>query len=271
MAAGIGRGVALALLLAATARAQTSQSDCAIRYQRAIAAGAPAATAAYNQACCLALAGEKSSALDMLMVAARLGWSEAEWARADTDLLSLHDDPRWPAVLARLQENEDAHLICINPELYHLFNQDQGDRHKPSVDWKIVAPRDEARRKRVYELIRADALRDAEDYYHAALILQHGSASDDFAMAVQLSLRALDLRPNYREAAWLSAAATDRWLWHEGRPQIYGTQIMTIGKELTMEPWDRAAVTDQQRLEKGVPPAREIDAGVARMKAARKK
>jgi hypothetical protein len=50
----------------------------------------------YNQACCLALAGNKDAALDRLRAAVDLGYADAAGAEADSDLASLRGDPRWP-------------------------------------------------------------------------------------------------------------------------------------------------------------------------------
>src|SRR5262245_21169525 len=60
-----------------------------------------------------------------------------------------------------------------NAELKRLHDEDQADRESDNIDWRVVGPRDEARLKRVKELFAANALRTANDYYHAAMVLQH--------------------------------------------------------------------------------------------------
>lgn len=68
-------------------------AQCADAYARITA---PTAVDVYNQACCLAQAGNKDAALDRLRAAHDLGFEDAAAAAADDDLASLRDDPRWP-------------------------------------------------------------------------------------------------------------------------------------------------------------------------------
>ena len=56
----------------------------------------PDAGAAYDHACCLALAGRKDEAFEKLRLALVAGFQDRAHLDADPDLASLHDDPRWP-------------------------------------------------------------------------------------------------------------------------------------------------------------------------------
>jgi hypothetical protein len=56
---------------------------------------------AYNQACCLALKGDKDAAFDRLRTAIERGFKDFDHASKDPDLASLHADPRWPPWPAR--------------------------------------------------------------------------------------------------------------------------------------------------------------------------
>ena len=60
----------------------------------------------YNVACGYALAGEPDRALDCLERASLRGMSIAEWAENDSDLASLHDDPRFHALMERFKDHE---------------------------------------------------------------------------------------------------------------------------------------------------------------------
>src|SRR5690349_18223267 len=65
-----------------------------------------------------------------------------------------------------------------NEELSRLFKEDQADRmpgEGKEIDWKLVLPRDRAREARVKELYRGNRLRTGADYFHAAMVLQHGA------------------------------------------------------------------------------------------------
>ncbi|MBO0777659.1 MAG: hypothetical protein J2P37_02420 [Ktedonobacteraceae bacterium] len=62
-----------------------------------------------------------------------------------------------------------------------------------------------------------------EDYFHAAMIFQHGERLEDYWQAHELAKQAV--AQGYRPAAcWFVAASYDRWLMHQGKPQKYGTQ-----------------------------------------------
>jgi hypothetical protein len=69
---------------------------------------------------------------------------------------------------------------------------------------------DRSRRRRVRELIAQDRLKTGEDYYHAAMLLQHSLRLADHWQAHRLAQRAVEL--GYRPARWLVAATLDRWL-----------------------------------------------------------
>lgn len=58
-------------------------------------------TLRYNLACAMAKAGETDYALDLLLVALeRGGRGNYEWAKEDSDLDSLRDNPRFQAMMA---------------------------------------------------------------------------------------------------------------------------------------------------------------------------
>jgi tetratricopeptide (TPR) repeat protein len=65
-------------------------------YQKALALGAGfPSNQAYNIACCYALMGDKESALKWLEKAFEIGFRDLELAQKDSDLQSLHGDPRY--------------------------------------------------------------------------------------------------------------------------------------------------------------------------------
>jgi hypothetical protein len=98
------------------------------------------------------------------------------------------------------------------------------------------------------------ALRTADDYYHAAMILHHGA---DSATARELAKKAVALRPSFAAARWLYAAATDRALQAAGKPQIFGTQSQQVDGRWTLEPFDPNAVDDTERARWRVRPLAE--------------
>ena len=136
----------------------------------------------------------------------------------------------------------------------------------PSVDWSVVTPRDRAREKRVKELIDANALGTGADYYHAAMVLQHAPAPDDYLLAHDLCVVAVS--KGEERAKWLAAASLDRFLMNIGRPQRFGTQFRStdVAHPVTLVATD-PSVSDSLRRALNVPPlaeAKEREAKFAR-------
>jgi len=119
--------------------------------------------------------------------------------------------------------------LSDSEELRRLHDEDQADRAAEAIDWSAVGPRDHARLKRVKELFETDQLHTANDYYRAAMILQHGEVPEDFLLAHEFCVVAILKGKNDRESAWLSASAEDRFLMNIGRPQRFGTQFRSEG------------------------------------------
>ncbi len=60
----------------------------------------------YNTACYFALAGKPTMAFSYLKKMVNDGYSNWEGLQADTDLLSLHSDPRWADIVAGVKKNQ---------------------------------------------------------------------------------------------------------------------------------------------------------------------
>jgi len=56
----------------------------------------------YNVACFYTGLGETARAIDLLEQAVDLGWGDRAWMENDSDLESLHAEPRFQALLARI-------------------------------------------------------------------------------------------------------------------------------------------------------------------------
>lgn len=232
-------------------------ATCLKLYRQALEAGRKSEQSPYNAACCAALAGDTKSAYKLLMMAAERGWRDVDHLKSDADLKSLRGTPQWARVVSAIEANQAAYRSTVHSELHDLYQQDQGDRQVDNPDpehWEGVNKRDQDRRQRVLELVAAGEPKVAADFFHAAMVLQHGEGPEDYKMAHDLARRAAELDPNHRTAKWLSAAAWDRFLWHTDKPQIYGTQF-SRKKEgpWTIEPFDREAVTDEERKALNVP------------------
>jgi hypothetical protein len=152
----------------------------------------------------------------------------------------------------------------MNQELRALFVADQAERNDhPAYDtpayWQL-RQRDAERRQRVNELMAQGLLTAPEDYFHAALIFQHGETLEDIWQAHELARRAAEMGATTamgsKDSRWLAAAALDRWLMYQGKPQKYGTQFVPDGKRYRL--WDvDPTTTDAERAANHVPSLQE--------------
>jgi hypothetical protein len=112
-------------------------------------------------------------------------------------------------------------------ELCTLAREDQDDRSKQPIDWAAVTPRDGARRAAVADLVRSRPLQTSGDYFHAALVMQHGDKWEDHAAAHILGTRGLQLAPSDRNLQRMVAASWDRMMHRMGHEQWFGTNAFT--------------------------------------------
>jgi hypothetical protein len=259
-------------VLRAEARAAYGRGEfatCAGLFAEAAAKAREKPSDAYNAACCLARAGDREGAFAQLGIALDGGLRAVEQLASDADLEALHADLRWPTVLERARGTQEARRLGGNPELERLFQEDQADRRAgPSeIDWNALHRRDTARRGRVGAIIQAGGARTASDFYHAAMVFQHGDTCADFRMAHRLAHTAAVMDPADEQALWLAAAARDRELMKEGKPQLYGTQYRKVDGRWQLYPVD-LAVTDEERAEWSVPSLAEARRQAEAMNAA---
>jgi hypothetical protein len=147
----------------------------------------------------------------------------------------------------------------MNDELLALYEADRQERiDMPRVstpEYQGMRARDLSRRERVMELVADVQLHAAEDFYHAAWIMNHGDNPTDARHAHLLALLSNGL--GYRPARWLAAASLDRWLMYQGKPQKYGTNYLFDGRRDRL--WDVDPHTsDEERAEWDVPPLAEL-------------
>src|SRR6266699_5113646 len=151
-----------------------------------------------------------------------------------------------------------------NQELHALFVADQAERNDhPAYDtpeyWQL-RERDAGRRQRVNELLTQGLLTAPDDYFHAALIFQHGETLEEIWQAHELAQRAAEMGATKamgsKDSRWLAAAALDRWLMYQGKPQTYGANFVPDGKRWRL--WDvDPTTTDAERAANHVPSLQE--------------
>jgi hypothetical protein len=147
-----------------------------------------------------------------------------------------------------------------------LFQADQAERAGMATqtsreDMKAyaadLARHDTERRAQVLSLLRSGQLHTADDYYQAAMIMQHGQSSQDYDLAHALATLAKTLATDDSRARWLAAATADRWLLSRQPQQWYGTQpVCHVSQGQTRCELNvlEAAVSDQERQAAGIAP-----------------
>lgn len=222
--------------------------------------------ARYGEAVCATTAGDGDRAFAALETAIALDFHDATRLYEDPRLRPLRADGRWPALEAKFHAAVGRWRAGLHPELLAVYEEDQRDRSPGpgGIDWQQVAPRDRERLQRVREILATGAPLTPDDRYHAAMVLQHGEAREDFELAYELSRRAAEEDADHPHARWLAAAALDRALIADGRPQRYGTQSVREGERWVLAPVD-PTVTDAERDAWDVPTLAESLARVEAM------
>ncbi len=148
----------------------------------------------------------------------------------------------------------------MNQELRDLFVADQteprGDIGPDTPEYWQMRERDAQRRQRVSELLAQGEVSAPDDFFHAALIFQHGETLEEIWQAHELARKAAEMGATQsmgpKDSRWLAAAALDRWLMYQGKPQKYGTQFVPDGKRWRL--WDVDPDTsDAERAANHVP------------------
>ncbi len=109
-------------------------------------------------------------------------------------------------------------------------------------------------------MLKNGLVKSAKDHFHAAVIFQHGTSSEDFQTANRLALKAVELDSGYMAAKWLSCASEDRYLRSLGKPQIWGTQFVKLSgnSNWSLAPFDTTVISDEDRIKNGVHTLKEI-------------
>jgi tetratricopeptide (TPR) repeat protein len=134
-----------------------------------------------------------------------------------------------------------------NTELQKMYDEDQGARKVPDINWSVLIKQDSIRQARVFEMIREGKIVTGKDYYNSAMIFQHGNDTLASGMAVKQMKKAIELDSTVNR--WLLAAAIDRDLMRRDLPQIYGTQFIKMRQDARWELYkiDSTQITDEQR------------------------
>jgi hypothetical protein len=231
--------------------------------------------ALYNGACCLALAGKTDEAFVKLDQVAAAGFRDVEHLRKDTDLGSLHNDPRWSKLVAVVVASVAKYESSIKEpalrrELLALRDEDQAARQA------IIADMDDpVAQQRVAEIDAKATARMKE------IVAEHGwpgasLVGDDGANTAWLLVQHADKDPAFQkqclallEKAYQAGEAReidfaylyDRVAVAGGRPQRYGTQF----KDGKPQPIEDEANVDARRKAVGLGTMAEYATDMERM------
>ena len=136
----------------------------------------------------------------------------------------------------------------LSAELERLAEEQVNDLDSEGED---RSQRNKQRRERVVALYARGALRSAQDFYYASLVLLYGDDVAHFELARTFAKRAANMGEG---RAWsVIAAAWDRALLARGRPQRFGTQFIRENGRWSLGQVD-SRVNDDQRALYSVPP-----------------
>lgn len=165
-----------------------------------------------------------------------------------------------------------------NAALARLFDEDQGERGADFFARVESSPaasnaqraRDSTRLAAAREAVVSGRARTSADFYHAAMIAQHGDDTTAYRQASEWSARAVVLDSSNADARHLTALSRDRYLMKLGRPQCYGSQITRpdLSKPWQLYAVDMTCATDAERRRLGVQTLGEMRARVDSMNAA---
>jgi hypothetical protein len=140
----------------------------------------------------------------------------------------------------------------ISNELRAMAEADQAERRSGNSP----AHHQRARLDRVHQVIQTNQLATPDDYYHAALLLQHSTEARDHLLAHTLATAAAFR--GHHAAKWLSATTLDRFLEWNGHKQFFGTQyVRNEAGALQAGPFDDY-LSESLRSDFAVPPLEEM-------------
>ncbi len=199
----------------------------------------------YNAACSWALAGNVDSAFVQLLKIAQGGhYTNLSHIRTDTDLNSLHDDPRWKEVIEAVTLNKEKSEIGLDKELVAILDTvfEEGQKYRKRIDaiakefgqesnemqdlWKIMAETDSVNEIKVSKILDehgwlgADVV-GARGNQTLFLVIQHANieTQEKYLPKIREAVK------NGKAQASHLAMLEDRVSLKNGGKQIYGSQI----------------------------------------------
>ncbi|MBI1268277.1 MAG: hypothetical protein GC193_12700 [Cryomorphaceae bacterium] len=200
----------------------------------------------YNAACSWALTGDTINSMKYLNLAADKGWSNVKHVKADKDLSILHSLRGWNDVVAKVQANLDLVEKDLNKplkdQLEKIYVRDQTlrqlyrqaeelfgpDSDEMNYFWEVVADQDAKNEAEVIEIIEEYGWVGRNEVGGQAnlalwLVIQHAPIE---IQEKYLPLLVESVSKNESSGNHL-ALLEDRINMRNGKPQIYGSQIVS--------------------------------------------
>lgn len=199
----------------------------------------------YNAACTWALANQPDSAFAHLLAISENGdYTRLSHIQIDQDLTSLHSDKRWNTVISNIKKhkaikeaNYDQKLVATLDQVYmddqKLRHQIDGIEKKygwesdeMSHHWKKIHVMDSINLKKVTQILDTKGWLGADKIGPNGnstlfLVIQHADVETQKKYLPMMREAAKDNRAHPANLALLE----DRVAMHEGKRQIYGSQI----------------------------------------------
>lgn len=250
-------------------------SESALEYDKAFEIKEGSSGDYYDAACSWALSGDTINSIKYLIQAAEKGWMNLKHIKKDKDLISLHSTKKWAEVLenveANLNEYEKDFDKPLKKQLEQIYVQDQTlrqlyrdaenkfgrDSEEMKYFWNLVAAQDSLNEIKVIKIIDehgwvAKSLVGGQANTTLWLVIQHApiEIQEKYLPLLKKSVKARESMGSHL------ALLEDRIQMRNGKPQIYGSQIVSdseTGKQIVYEILEPEYV-NQRRKEVGLGP-----------------
>lgn len=200
----------------------------------------------YDAACSWALAGDAEKSMNNLKLAGERGWRNLKHLKSDKDLVSLHNMPGWESLLALVQKNLDEYEKDFNKplknQLEKIYVRDQTlrqlyqeaenkfgrDSEEMHYFWQLMHEQDSINEQEVIAIIEQHGWAGRSVVGGQAnmalwLVIQHApvETQEKYLPLLRESVKQGESSGNHL------ALLEDRVLMHRGKPQVYGSQIVT--------------------------------------------
>ncbi len=209
-------------------------------YERAAAVGYNVGTSHYNRACCLALLGEKTAAIDAVELAIRTGLRDREnLIRNDTDLASIRDTPEFRARILPVATPDMSREDGWSMDLDYLTKRVAETHYAP---FKNIS-----RAEWDQEIARIkSAVPTMSDYQVVVALMQLVVRIGDGHTVVggpRQGTLAFHIIPiqfyDFKDGLFVRAA-------HPDYAQLVGKRVVRVGSLSAKDAWDRVATTAQR-------------------------